>query len=510
MGHAMSSTASRTLIGGVSALGLMTLAVLGAVPPTGSATLSADVVAAPAAGTYTAPVPADLSALSWSDAFDALHAKLASEYAFTEWKGLDWAALHQEYQPQIAHAEDTGDPSAYYLALRAYVHELRDGHVSITDDDDLLQDMAGGGFGLIASSLASGRVAATWVKPGGPAARAGIATGARIVAWDGAPVRRALAATSTVLGPQQPTDVRRASERLRFLVRAPIGAARVVSFVNPGGTRRTVTLTAVEDGLETLVLTDGRSVISTSGIPRRMVEHSILPGNIGYVRVLAEIDLPDELPGDHTPTLKQFRSAMGSFIRAGVGGVIVDVRSNSGGSDQMVADMLGSFSRKPSFYEYQNYVVPETGGFQIWVGDDVTGEYGRPGRGISVRPAPEVYAGPVVALVNNGCISSGEGVAMGIRRLPQGEVVGFQGTNGSFGMVGDGVLLPGGIQVGWPFGQSLGEDKVVQIDSRGGRGGILPDRPIPMTLRNAVRSLAGADVELEYGLRALARLARAS
>ena len=40
---------------------------------------------------------------------------------------------------------------------------------------------------------------------------------------------------------------------------------------------------------------------------------------------------------------------------------MIDIRGNAGGLDQMVADMMASFYTKRSFYEYQSYLVPETG-----------------------------------------------------------------------------------------------------------------------------------------------------
>lgn len=458
------------------------------------------------ADSYAAPVGEDFGALTWVDAFDRLHAKMAAEYAFTAWKGIEWPALYARYAPRIAAAQTADDRTAYYLTLRDYVHELRDGHVSIDNDAQLLAAAAGGGFGLIVSRLDSGKVAATWVKPGGPADLAGIAVGSRIVRWNGVPVDAAINATSTTLAPQQPTNARREYERLRFLTRGAVGDVRTVAFTQPGKTGvRTASLTAVSDSLEGLVLTNASSILS-SGWPRKLVESRMLPGNVGYVRVKLELDLPAELPGDHTGTLAAFRSAMHEFIKADVTGVIVDIRSNSGGLDQMSADILSSFYSRPSFYEYQNYLVPGTDRFEIWGTDEDTGEFANPGSGITITPGKEVFTGPVVALVNNGCVSSGEGIAMGIKRLPRGRVVGFYGTNGSFGMVGDGVRMPGDLTIGWPFGQSLNKDHVVQIDSRYGRGGVTPDVPIPMTVDNLSRHWKGVNVELEYGLAALAEM----
>jgi carboxyl-terminal processing protease len=357
-------------------------------------------------------------------------------------------------------------------------------------------ELAGGGFGLILNRVEGGEVVATWVQRGGPAWKVGIRRGAVISAWDRTPITSALRRTSTALAPNQPTAARIGIERLRFLVRARIGATRTVRFTNPQAkAARTVRLRAVNDDERTLRMTDSSSVLAR-GIPRDMVTSRTLPGNVGYLRVKAEIDLPAEFPGDHTPTLKQFRQAIRGFQKDRVSGLVVDIRGNAGGSDQMVADMLSSFYTTRSFYEYQNYIVAETGRFQIWKGDDKTGAYVDRGKGIWIRPGARPYTGPIAVLIDNGCISSCEGVAMGLSRLPNATLIGFYGTNGSFGMVGDGVLMPGGQQIGWPFGQSLDRRKTVQIDSRDLVGGVAPDLRVPITLQTMGRTLRGQDVLL--------------
>ena len=489
-------------------------AVAGA-PQTG---IAADRAAAPdaaqsaARATYTPPQGADFSGLSWLRAFDALHEKLSREYAFTQWKCVDWEWLYAKYLPRVLAAQDAGDLGAYSLALKQYTMELRDGHVSVGATTQEAQETmealtlrrAGGGFGLVATRLDDGRLVASWVKPGGPAALAGVETGAELVSWGGEPAAAALARTSTALAPQMPTDWRVTHEKSRFLVRAPVGAVKAVAFRNPGRARPlTARLTAVDDDLETLRLTDARSVLSKGEWPERVVEHRIVDGDVGYVRVVFELDLPAVLPGDHTPTLTLFRRAVDEFIAAGVRGVIIDIRGNAGGYDSMPPAFMASFYDRRSLYEYQSYIDPQTGLFQIWLSDDATGEFTRPGQGLWIEPGDRRYAGPVVALVDNGCISSGEGIALAVKRLPRGKVVGVCGTNGSFGMTGGWALMPGGLSVGWPYGRSLDSRKVVQVDARRGEGGVTPDVRVPMTLRNAVRIYRGDDVVLEYGLRTL-------
>jgi carboxyl-terminal processing protease len=464
------------------------------------------------AATYVPPTPQDLSSMTWTQAFDALVTKMSREYAFTQWKDIRWRELAREYRPRIEAAQARDDATAYLLALREFTHETHDGHVSIrseTGESELKvrRELAGGGFGLIVNRVQDGDVVATWVQRGGPAWTAGIRRGAVIGAWNGTPIASALRRTSTALAPNQPTKARVGIERLRFLVRAPIGAQRTVRFTNPQATARTVKLRAIDDDERTLRMTDASSVLAR-GIPKDMVTSRMLPGNVGYVRVKAEIDLPPGFPGDHTPTLEQFRTAIRGFQNAKVSGLVVDIRANAGGSDQMVADMMASFYTKPSFYEYQNYIVPETGRFQIWKGDDKTGEYRDRGKGIWITPGDRPYTGPIAVLIDNGCISSCEGVAMGLSRLPNATLIGFYGTNGSFGMVGDGVLMPGGQQIGWPFGQSLDRHKKVQIDSRNLVGGVAPDLRVPITLTTMGRTLRGHDVLLRIAVREVNKRAR--
>jgi len=458
-------------------------------------------------GDYKLPEAEDFSSLTWTQAFDKLHAKLLREYAFTEWKGIDWYALYAQYQPRIASAEAAKDPKAYYLALREYVHSIPDGHVGIEGDDlGLEKAMVGGGFGLVITLLDDGRVVASWVKDGGPAAKAGLRPGAEILEWDSKPVMKALAETSILFGPVVATDARRQYEQLRFLVRAPVGTDKPVSFKNASAdAKETATLRAVDDDMETLKLTDQRSKIALTGWPEKIVDQRLLPGNIGYLSVFAEMDLPDQIPGDHTPTLELFRKAIDGFIDTKVTGIIIDVRGNAGGYDQMTADFLASFYASRVLYEYTTWYNAITGKLEPGWLDEKTNQL-LPEKGIYIEPAPRRYDGPVVALVNNGCVSSGEGVALGIKNLPNGKVVGFYGTNGSFGMSGDKAAMPGGYVVHWPFGQSLDKNKVVQLDSRYGVGGVLPNKRVPMTLENALSAAGGHDVELDYALQVLSQM----
>ncbi len=460
------------------------------------------------------PDPADYSALSWTDAFHAGHAKFSREYAFSEWKGIDWPALLAKFLPRIAAAQAAGDKDAYYRALHEYVLSIPDGHISLKAEDPAVptalgKELAGGGFGMAAAELDDWRVIAAAVVPNGPADLAGIVAGAEINTWKGEPVKTAigridvstvpLKALTGAVGGESPraTSEHYRLEQVRLLTRAKIGTAVQVVFKNPGaGATQTVTLTAIDDAGQGFSLANFAKRPAVSD----QVDYRILPEGYGYVLVRMELDLAP--PGGYPYGVYQrFKEAITAFVTAGVPGVIVDLRGNYGGSDRLAADMCGFFSTASSFYEYQEYYDKRDGRFLRYTVDEKSPETFVDH--LAIEPQTPNFGGPVVVLVNPGTISSGEGPTMGIGRLPQGRVIGFHGTNGSFGMVGGGIVMPGGYTIGYPFGRSVDKNGVVQLDSRNGIGGVAPSLRVPKTLENVLAYAAGTDVELQYAVRYL-------
>lgn len=452
---------------------------------------------------YEAPdLHSDFSKMSWSSAFKAVETKMAKEYAFTQWKGVDWKALYSKYAPQIAKAETSKDFPAYFTALDRFTHSIPDAHVkTVGDDRGTIKAAIGGGYGIIAMKLDNGQIVAAKVIPGSPADKAGIKTGARIVSWGGKAAAAALASTETTFAMPNAfaTTEDLTYARLRCMVRSPVGASTAVTVRNPGSSSDLpVTMTAIDDGMEPLNATfpfDLGALTAPS-----LVESSTLPGNIGYIHVRAEENVPDTAPGDHTPTAVLFKKAVDSFASSGSPGLVLDFRGNLGGSDDMVLQFLNSFYATRTLYEYTNIYNKKSGKMEIWLVSESTGQV-EPGKGNYIEPSSKPYTKPVVVLVNVGTVSSGEGVPLTIKRLANGKVMGFWGTNGSFGVAGEEVAMPEGLIVKFPFGQSLDKNKVVQVDSRNMKGGVTPDIRVPMTLDNAVKWANGGDPVLDAAVR---------
>jgi carboxyl-terminal processing protease len=458
-------------------------------------------------GIWLAPMVAmiageDLRGESWTVAFDRLNGILAERYAFTEWKQVDWDALHAEYAPRIAAAEQADDQAAYYLALREYFFSIPDGHIIHNGEDQgLWRASIAGGFGLSVIELDDGVVIAHVLQEGGPAKEAGMTWGAEILEWEGVPVGEAIDRVSPIWAERPPaTEEGRRFLQQGLLTRAPVGTEVAITFRNPEQDEaQTVTLTAIDDGLELLSQSLGRTAseairegsgeeIGTSAV-FLPPEWEILPEGYGYIRV--HHVRPEEDDPDFAQIVDE---AMRAFVAQDVPGIVIDVRGNPGGMDQLVPEMMGYFFTEPDFYEYQS--------FDNWVSGLDFLDVAFP---VGLEPKEPHYGGPVAVLIDASTASSGEGFPLLAQRLPKGHVVGVYGTHGSFGMCCAEIRLPGDCEVLYPPGQSQDARHDVQVDGDHHlQGGVAPDIRVSLTKETVYAMFVeGEDVVLDQAMAAM-------
>jgi len=447
------------------------------------------------------PRHTDLGGLGWNAAFSRLCGLLAGEYPFGAWKGIDWTAVERELGPRVADAEARHDRRAWYRALRELVWRLRDGHAHLLGDDGGLERAeVGGSFGLEVVELDDGRVLAGRIAAGGPAARAGLRSGAEIVRWNGVGAARALAAVP-VLWSERPPATREGArlEQTRLLGRAPVGTRVAISFRDPAGavdgdtaaveTRELVAVAAPADRppcLRASELLLGRT-LETRTLAAGAAGGAGAPA-VGYVRIHFELPtLRTPFPG-HT-----LRRALARFAADRLPGVIVDVRGNCGGLDAMVPPLVAPLLGEAMFYEAPGIYRREGAGrFEP-----------DPRQAVTVLPRPPLYRGRIAVLIDGDTVSAGEAVPLLLKGLPGVAVIGLHGTHGSFGIGLKSVRMPGGLEVIFPHAQSLDADGTVEVDGDArGRGGVEPDVRVPLTAA-VVESWCGRgeDVVLAEGVR---------
>ncbi|MEW9107490.1 S41 family peptidase, partial [Paenibacillus sp.] len=115
-----------------------------------------------------------------------------------------------------------------------------------------------------------------------------------------------------------------------------------------------------------------------------------------------------------------------------------------------------------------------------------------------------IYNGKIAILINSQTISTGEGLPLVLKGLPNVKIIGLTPTNGSFGVVTNAIAInmPEGFTVRLPDGRSLNQHYEIQGDSDySGNGGVVPDIQIPLNRNTFIaKYVDGIDLELEYAM----------
>ena len=191
----------------------------------------------------------DFSQLSYTEAFDKMLEKFTNEYAFTEFKKIDWAAKGEEFRPRFEEAEKNKDAHAYALALRDFLWSIPDTHIGF-DQSLLNEDFSietAGGLGFAMRETDDGKIIANFILSGGPAEQAGMKWGAEIISLDGKPAAEVVDANVPWSSPFSNPIIKRL-QQLRYATRFPLDKGQVeVTFKNPDGAEQTATLDVVEE-----------------------------------------------------------------------------------------------------------------------------------------------------------------------------------------------------------------------------------------------------------------------
>ena len=414
----------------------------------------------------------DLSGLGYSEAFKAMFDQASLEYPFTEEKHIDWAALYQEFAPQVASATDD---AGFYRALRDFTYAIPDGHVGGVFDNVVFNQEQGGGIGLVLAQLGDGRVIVTQVLPGLPGEKAGIDVGAEMVTWEGQPAAQAVANVVPYFGPFSSQQALH-QQQLAFLARTEPGARVRVTYRNPGSANeQPADMTAAHE-LDSLF--ESLSILQSSAVDLP-IEARILPeSGLAYVVIRT-------FSGDYNLMARLWEHLISALHDDNVPGLIIDLRYNGGGSEGLALDFAGYFFDEDIVLSTTSYYNRRTGQFE---------PQGLPTR---ITPAPSLFDGPLAVLVSPDCVSACEGFAYALNQGGRSTVVGHAPTAGAFGEVGRGQYgLPGGFSLQFPTGRPETPDGKVLIEGEG----VVPDVIVPVTVDSA---LGRSDAVLDAAVKAL-------
>ncbi|MHC1783052.1 MAG: S41 family peptidase [Anaerolineaceae bacterium] len=407
----------------------------------------------------------DFSELSYSQAFEKMFNILKKEYAFADMpeKSPDWDALWADVQPRVAAAEAAGDPLAYYQALADFTYAFKDGHVFVSEPDLAdrnMEEKAGGGLGFAVRELDDGQVIVTYVDNFGPARNAGIKLGAVVTKFNNLPISDAIGQVRPLSAPNS-TEREQRFQQTRYLLRSPEGTTVRVTFENPGEHSQTAVITSVAER-DSLYATDPFQYYDPYALP---VEAFVPDASLGYVRVNSNYD-------DLNLILRLFERALKTFEQAGVTGVIIDLRANSGGASLGLAAFLTEEMIPMSQLEYYS---------------EKTGQFEPDGPRGELLPNENIYHfDKVVTLVGPACYSACEIEAYGLSQVKDMIVMGQAPTAGVEAEVARGQFtLPEGITLQAPTGRFTLPDGSIFLEGEG----VPPTIRIPVDYENVMAGL---------------------
>ncbi len=364
--------------------------------------------------------------------FEHGFASMKEHYILAEHKGIDWDALYDEYLPMFEEANRTRDEVSNSIAWLKFTAQFHDGHTSfmgesIKDGLDLEQKVNdriyGSDYGLSLMMLSDGSFAAVNVDE--KLAEYGIRNGTIITGWDGMDILEA-------------AQLSEANETINFadednerfwqaLYAAGVGGDTVdITFIAADGSEQTVTLSRLGSYTERA---QGTIDIVNRGVEVGNLEWAQVSDNTACLRIKSMMSTAkEEMNANFSPMQSSIKSKLAAFEEAGCDRLIIDMRSNGGGSGAMVKALAELFAPEGEHFYANNGVWDEENG--CYARDPETGRY--------IIGSNTTYIGqdiwkgkPIVILVNAYSASAADHLTKVMCGFENVTVMGFNESNGS-------------------------------------------------------------------------------
>ena len=413
----------------------------------------------------------DFSSLSYTAAFDGMLEMFRKEYAYTEFKQLDWDARSDQFRARFIAADRNNNAREYLLALRDFYWSIPDGHMTfpITGPlGEIFQSEVAGGIGLGLRELDDGRMLVIFLTQGGPAEAAGIQLGVEILAINGEDIAERVSQTRPWQSPHSTAHSLRLMQ-LRYATRFPPGSTVNLSYRNPGENEpRSIRLSTAQE-YESLFFSEASDDQADGYLP---VEYKFLPDGTAYASIHSFSD-------NDVLTIQLWERMIHALRSSNAPALILDMRQNSGGYTFRAAQMAAHFFEEP-------LKLRQAGGY-----DEALDAFYFDPRGVlqMYLPAPELrFYGEVVVLVGPRCASACEYFSDFMTRQGRATVIGHYPTAG-MGAGQKRFLMPGGISLQFSAARYVDFDGNIIVEGIGVRPNLL----VPVDEANTLAAIRGGD-----------------
>jgi C-terminal processing protease CtpA/Prc len=444
----------------------------------------------------SAPNFFNYSSMRYTESFRAAVKTMDEYYVLKEWKEVDFAALEAKYLPAVEAAEREQNPAKFEEAVTSFCNELHDGHVWVGagyDFDAYNIDEDKHGFGLATIRTDSGEVIAINTEESVQAL--GIQDGTVLTKWGGKPIAQAIEENVPDLGEPVKTN----DDFLRAMNVCLTGGESVeVSFLDESGAEKTVTLPALDNMLahhSAFRLFARRPSYDTDEeLYAENFSAKMLDDKCGYLRLIAEEtdngvqDTLGYLTGNHKWAREVFRARLNELKSQGMQYLVVDLRGNMGGLDEIGCALCDLLTDREWFG--QGLGIRKNGQYTC------VSPHG-------IRGTGEFADLPVVALTNYECASAGDGTSLYLSKLPNVTLAGITDPCGCNQETGGMCVLSGGVvSIGFPTGLIVDENSVPNVETKADRISRNPvEVRIPFDTDAALKIFRdGEDYELDWAV----------
>jgi carboxyl-terminal processing protease len=370
----------------------------------------------------------DFSAQGILKSFHSLIDILGERYAYTDLRQLDWETIRAAYLPRVKKANAEDDMAAYYVLLHELAVSLGDTQVVATTKNLALsralyqgaQKTATVGADVFAvwgegDELPGARIQVLSVGEKSPAQKAGWVPGTEILSIDGEPIADRVAAVRLPVGIG--TETVRLDGQARNVLNFEAGQEVTIEFRLPGSSdTQSATMTA-------------GSYPQGGSTPPSAVRNPVSFRQIEDYGLVRWSDFLHYI----LPKLAVLEEALSVEQGRASGGIIIDLRGNSGGwvaLYETMASYLFTAENPMPVGIFDEYFFDASQGKRVKVYS--------PDYKISAPNPDHAHSGPVVVLVDQTSASAAEYFSQHLQQLKRATIIGQYPTSGAGGECGAG------------------------------------------------------------------------
>lgn len=409
---------------------------------------------------------------------------MKERYILAEHKGIDWNALYDKYEPMFAEAAEFHDTEQNFLAWTKFCAEFHDAHTSFYPEDyslaeQVIRNHSGKDYGLVLLSYTDGRTVAVNVDES--LNELGIHNGTVVTSWNGMSSEDANKLSECYELNTFPDNDNAYFYRTMWAAGTGGMGKAEVTFIDDNGTEQTVSLSSIgkysdrlEDALDTL----------NQGVQAANVSWNEVNDTTACLRIkMMMFDGQSARDDDYTGMKDELRKKVLELKQQGIEDIVIDIRSNGGGSGTLIMSIAELFVPEGEHYYCNDgvwdsqrhcYKKSDDGKFLLgekhtFMGENLLGD------------------GHIVLLVNSASVSAADHMTKVMNDMENVTVMGFTEPCGSAQGVSSIELESGMISISASL--MLDSDGSIFIDSgEDGQSGNTLDIQVPFD-ETAVKSL---------------------